>query len=147
MSSSSTPLATPGDRTSFMHRWPRGLHRLALLLLCAAYLQGGLVKMFDFSGAVAEMQHFGLAPAVPLAAATIALELVAPAMIVLGMFRWLGALALAAFTLGAMFLANRFWDAPPEAQFMMANAFFEHLGLVGGFLLVAWHDLYQRRSA
>jgi hypothetical protein len=21
------------------------------------------------------------------------------------------------------------------------NAFFEHLGLVGGFLLVAWHDL------
>jgi len=28
---------------------------------------------------------------------------------------------------------------------MAANAFFEHLGLVGGFLLVAWHDL--KRSA
>jgi hypothetical protein len=24
---------------------------------------------------------------------------------------------------------------------MAANAFFEHLGLVGGFLLVAWLDL------
>jgi hypothetical protein len=24
---------------------------------------------------------------------------------------------------------------------MATNAFFEHLGLVGGFLLVAWHDL------
>ena len=50
----------------------------------------------------------------------------------------------AAFTLGATFLANRFWSAPPEAQFMLMNAFFEHLGLVGGFLLVAWHDLRVR---
>lgn len=29
---------------------------------------------------------------------------------------------------------------------MMANAFFEHLGLVGGFLLVAWDDLRTRRQ-
>jgi uncharacterized membrane protein YphA (DoxX/SURF4 family) len=113
-------------------------------LLCAAYLQGGLVKLFGFSGAVAEMQHFGLSPAVPLAAATIALELGAAVMILTGFWRWLGALALAAFTLAATFLANRFWSAPPEAQFMMANAFFEHLGLVGGFLLVAWDDLRAR---
>nr|WP_238263102.1 DoxX family protein [Cupriavidus pauculus] len=126
------------------HRLPRWLHWIALLLLCAAYLQGGLVKLFDFSGAVAEMQHFGLAPAVPLAAATIALELAAPAMILLGVFRWLGALALAVFTLAATFMANRFWSAPPEAQFMLMNAFFEHLGLVGGFVLVAWHDLRSR---
>lgn len=28
-------------------------------------------------------------------------------------------------------------------RFMAANAFFEHIGLVGGFLLVAWHDLKQ----
>jgi uncharacterized membrane protein YphA (DoxX/SURF4 family) len=41
----------------------------------------------------------------------------------------------------ATFLANRFWDAPPEARFTQANAFFEHLGLVGGFLLAAWQDL------
>jgi len=24
---------------------------------------------------------------------------------------------------------------------MVENGFFEHLGLIGGFLLVAWHDL------
>jgi uncharacterized membrane protein YphA (DoxX/SURF4 family) len=110
-------------------------------LLCAAYLQGGLVKLFDFPGAMAEIQHFGLSPVGPLAAATIALELGASAMILSCIGRWLGALALAAFTLGATFLANSFWNAPPEAQFMMANAFFEHLGLVGGFVLVAWDDL------
>ncbi|ARP81023.1 DoxX family protein [Bordetella genomosp. 8] len=123
---------------------PRSLQWVALLLLCSAYLQGGLVKLFDFAGAVAEMQHFGMAPAAPLAAAVIALELGASAMILSGWRRWLGALALAAFTLAATFLALRFWSAPPDARFMMANAFFEHLGLVGAFLLVAWHDLNRR---
>jgi len=120
---------------------PTWLHWLALLLLCAAYLQGGLVKLTDFGGAVQEMQHFGLTPAAPLAATVIALELGASLLILIGRWRWLGALALAAFTLMATFLANRFWDAPPEARFTQANAFFEHLGLVGGFLLAAWQDL------
>jgi hypothetical protein len=27
---------------------------------------------------------------------------------------------------------------------MVENAFFEHLGLIGGFLLVAWYDLRER---
>ncbi|MDH6170826.1 hypothetical protein M2282_006006 [Variovorax boronicumulans] len=31
-----------------------------------------------------------------------------------------------------------------QERFMAANSFFEHLGLVGGFLLVAWHDLKER---
>ena len=135
----STPsLATVGDAPRHLPGW---LRWIALLLLCAAYLQGGLVKLFDFPGAVAEMQHFGLAPAAPLAAATIVLELGASVMILLGRWRWLGALALAAFTLAATFMANRFWSAPPEARFMLANAFFEHLGLVGAFVLVACEDL------
>ncbi|AOY91001.1 DoxX family protein [Cupriavidus sp. USMAA2-4] len=123
---------------------PRWLRWLALLLLCAAYLQGGLVKLSDFGGAVQEMQHFGLAPAAPLAAAVIALELGASLLILSGRWRWLGALGLAAFTLLATFLANRFWAAPPAERFGLANAFFEHLGLVGGFLLVAWEDWRHR---
>lgn len=114
---------------------------VALLLLCGAYIQGGLVKLFDFPGAVAEMEHFGLTPAVPMAVATIVLELGAAALILLGRWRWLGALALAVFTIAATFMANRFWSAPPEARFMLANAFFEHLGLAGAFVLVAWEDL------
>ncbi len=117
---------------------------VAMLGLCAAYLQGGLNKTLDFAAAIAEMQHFGLAPAGPLAAATIALELGASVMILTGFYRWLGALGLAGFTLMATFLANRFWEVSGDARFMMANSFFEHLGLVGGFLLVAWHDLRDR---
>jgi uncharacterized membrane protein YphA (DoxX/SURF4 family) len=120
---------------------------IALLGLCAAYLQGGIDKAIDFGGAIGEMQHFGLAPAVPLAIAVIALELGASVMILAGFYRWLAALALGGFTLMATLIALRFWELPPgQERFMAANAFFEHLGLVGGFVLVAWHDLKRRES-
>lgn len=118
-----------------------GVRWLALLLLCAAYLQGGINKASDFAGAVAEMNHFGLTPAAPLAGATIVFELGASLMILTGFYRWLGALGLAGFTLMATFVANRFWEMAMPERFMAANGFFEHWGLVGGFLLVAWHDL------
>ena len=117
---------------------------IALLLLCAAYLQGGLTKAVDFNAAIAEMNHFGLSPAGPLAAAVILLELGASALILTGLWRWLGALALAGFTLIATFVALRFWEIPQPERFMAANSFFEHLGLAGGFLLVAWLDLKER---
>src|SRR5262249_23927518 len=88
-------------------------HWIALRGLCAAYLQGGIVKATDFSGAIAEMNHFGLAPAAPLAIAVIAVELGAPAMILTGVYRWLAALALGGFTLMATLIALRFWELPP----------------------------------
>ena len=114
---------------------------LALLALCAAYLQGGLVKAIDFAGAIAEMHHFGLAPAAPLAVLTIIVEIGASLLILSGIYRWAGALALAGFTLFATFVANRFWEMAPPERFMAANSFFEHIGLIGAFILVAWHDL------
>ncbi len=90
-----------------------GVGWIALLGLCAAYIQGGLNKLHDFPGAMAEAAHFGL-PLPPLTAAlTIMLELVASVLILTGRWRWAAALALAAFTLAATFIANRFWDLPP----------------------------------
>lgn len=118
---------------------------LALLGLCAAYLQGGFNKAADFSVAIAEMEHFGIAPAAPAAVAVILLELGASVLILTGIWRWLGALALAGFTLMATGLALRFWEMAPPDRFGAANTFFEHLGLAGGFLLVAWHDLRDRK--
>jgi uncharacterized membrane protein YphA (DoxX/SURF4 family) len=125
----------------------RPVHFIALLGLCAAYIQGGLTKLFDLNAAVAETQGFGIPLAATATAATIVTELVASALILTGIYRWLGALWLAAFTLFATFLANRFWEIQPPQRFMVENSFFEHLGLVGGFLLVAWLDLRKRQSA
>jgi uncharacterized membrane protein YphA (DoxX/SURF4 family) len=119
---------------------------LALLALCSAYLQGGFDKATDFAGAIAEMQHFGLAPAAPLVALTIVVEVGASLLILAGIQRWAGALVLAGFTLMATLVANRFWEMVPPARFMAENGFFEHIGLVGGFVLVAWHDLAQRQK-
>ena len=127
----------------FTPRWARWI---ALLLLCSAYLQGAIDKLLDVAGASAEMQHFGLAPAGAFVGVTIVFELVASAMVLSGVLRWLGALALAGFTIVAAFVANRFWDAVPPDRLMLANAFFEHWGLAGAFLLVAWHDLKARHD-
>ena len=124
----------------------RAVHWLALLFLCAAYLQGGFNKATDFPSAIAEMNHFGIAPAGPMAVAVLVFEFGAALMILTGFYRWLGALGLAGFTLMATFVALRFWEMAPPARFMAANSFFEHLGLVGGFLLVAWHDLRERAA-
>jgi len=118
---------------------------VALLGLCAAYLQGGIVKLANINGAVAEMSHFGLSPALPLAAAVIALEFVASVAILTGYGRWLGALALGSFTVAASLMANRYWELGSVERFAAENAFYEHLGLAGGFLLVAWHDLRDRK--
>ena len=114
---------------------------LALLCLCAAYLQGGWYKALNFRGAVAEVKALGLTPAAPIAAAVLVLQLAASALILTGWYRWLGALALAGFTVLAALLADRFWAVPQAERQRTANAFFEHWGLVGGMLLVAWHDL------
>jgi uncharacterized membrane protein YphA (DoxX/SURF4 family) len=120
---------------------------LALLALCAAYLQGPLTKLFDFQGAIAEMEHFGLHPAAFFGGAVIVFELAASAMILSGFLRWLGALALAVFTLLATFIALRFWEMPAGMEQMMAtNAFFEHLGLVGAFVIVAITDLTKGKT-
>jgi uncharacterized membrane protein YphA (DoxX/SURF4 family) len=63
-------------------------------------------------------------------------------MVVCGFIRWLGALALAGFTLLATLVALRFWElAPGMERSMAANAFFEHIGLAGAFVIVAISDM------
>ena len=126
----------------------RMMYTVALLALCAPYLQGGLVKLFDFQSAIGEMTHFGLAPPALFAILVILLELGASAMILTGLFRWAGALGLAGFTLLATFIALRFWELPAgQDRFMAANSFFEHIGLVGGLVLVAWLDINSQENA
>lgn len=124
----------------------RAVEFLGLSGLCSAYIQGPLVKIFDFNSAMAEMDHFGLHPTFPFAVVVIIFELAMSAAILSGVFRWAAALALAGFTLFATSLALRFWELPSGMERTMAmNGFFEHLGLTGAFLLVAWHDFRSKR--
>jgi XapX domain-containing protein len=124
----------------------RAVHFIGLLGLCSPYIQGGLAKLFDFGAAIDEVQHFGLPAASGIAAATVITELAASAAILTGFYRWVGALLLAAFTLVATFVANRYWEIPLANRVFAENSFFEHIGLVGAFLLVACYDLRNRTS-
>lgn len=116
--------------------WP--LFKLtARLALTSAYWVGGFTKLLDFQGAMSEQRHFGLEPAGLLAVLTIAVELLGSACVVSGRWVWLGAGALGIFTLLANMVANAFWNMQGAVRFAAMNGFFEHLGLVGGFMLVA----------
>jgi uncharacterized membrane protein YphA (DoxX/SURF4 family) len=122
------------------------LRWVALFALCAAYLQGGFDKALDFAGAEAEVTRFGMTPAGPFAALTIIVELGGSFLILSGRYRWFGASALGGFTLFASTLANQFWVASGPERLALENAFFEHISLAGGFLLVAWHDWSAERA-
>jgi len=116
----------------------RGTWFLARLALVSAYLLGGAVKALDFSGAVAEQAHFGLHPPAVWAAVTIVVETLGAVLVMTRRWVWLGAGMLSVFTGLAALTANAFWAMPDgHERFMATNAFFEHLGLIGGFVLVA----------
>ncbi|WP_375194373.1 DoxX family protein [Sphingobium sp.] len=118
---------------------------LARLALTSAYLLGGIVKLTDWQGAVAEQAHFGMTPPAFWAALTILVELIGPLLILTGRLVWLGAGMLGVFTLFAAFTANAFWTMAGQERFMATNAFFEHIGLIGGFIALAM--LAQRQQA
>ena len=112
--------------------WP-----LARLALVSAYLVGGFNKLFDFAGAIAEQEHFGLHPGWLWASVVIAVELVGSALVLTGRWVWLGAGGLGVLTAVAMLTANNFWGMAGHDRFMALNSFFEHLGLIAGLVVVA----------
>jgi uncharacterized membrane protein YphA (DoxX/SURF4 family) len=124
-------------------RWTWLLARIALT---SAYILGGLTKLLDFPAAVAEQEHFGFHPGWIWACLAIAVELIGPLLIITGRWVWLGAGALGVLTAIASVAANNFWDLQGQARFEATNTFFEHIGLIAGFVLaalIAEHD--QRR--
>jgi uncharacterized membrane protein YphA (DoxX/SURF4 family) len=125
-------------------RWTWPVARIALT---SAYVLGGLTKLFDFPAAIAEQQHFGLHPGAVWAAVTIVVELVGAGLVISGRWVWLGAGALGVMTGVASLVANDFWTMTGHDRFAATNGFFEHIGLIGGFVLAAClAQTPQRRS-
>ncbi len=111
--------------------------RLARLALVSAYLVGGVAKLADFGGAIAEQEHFGLHPGWLWASIAVVVELGGSLLIVSGFLVWFGAGALGVLTAVAMLVANDFWTMTGHDRFTALNAFFEHLGLIAGLVLVS----------
>jgi uncharacterized membrane protein YphA (DoxX/SURF4 family) len=115
--------------------WPR-LWPLSKAALVSSFLIGGIQKLVDFPGAIAEQAHFGLEPALAWAAAAVIVELGGSVLVILGRWVWLGAGGLGVLTAIAMLAANNFWALTGHDRFMAVNGFFEHLGLISGLILV-----------
>ncbi|RZN33753.1 DoxX family protein [Bradyrhizobium sp. Leo121] len=124
-------------------RWLLPLSRVALV---SAFLIGGIQKLIDFPAAVAEQAHFGLQPDWLWAATAIVVEIFGSALVISGRWVWLGAGGLGVLTAVAMLTANDFWAKIGHDRFMAVNAFFEHLGLIAGLVLVSILSL-RKQSA
>jgi len=105
--------------------------------LTGAYILGGLVKLSDFPAAMAEQEHFGLHPGWLWAALAMVVEIAGPLLIISGRLVWLGAGALGVLTAIATLTANDFWTMTGHDRFAAMNAFFEHIGLIAGFVMAA----------
>jgi uncharacterized membrane protein YphA (DoxX/SURF4 family) len=116
--------------------WPWTWHA-ARVALVSAFVIGGLTKLSDFTAAMAEQEHFGLHPGWLWAALALSVELGGSLLVISGRFVWLGAGGLGVLTAVAMATANSFWTMAGHQRFMELNAFFEHLGLIAGLVLVS----------
>jgi len=130
----------PGWVNEILHwQWVLFAARLALT---SSYLLGSMTKLLNFSAAIAEQEKFGLRPGWLFAALTILVEFGSSALVLSGTAVWLGAGALGCLTAVAMLAADNFWTKSGAERVAQANTFFEHLGLIGGFVLIAF--IYAR---
>ncbi|WP_029083091.1 DoxX family protein [Bradyrhizobium sp. th.b2] len=140
------------SRAAETPRWVRAILGVPLIwaaarmALVSAFLIGGLTKLSDFSAAISEQEHFGLHPGWLWAALAIIIELGGSALVMLGWQVWLGAGGLGVLTAVAMLTANDFWHLTGHDRFMALNAFFEHLGLIAGLVIVSIHAAGSERK-
>jgi uncharacterized membrane protein YphA (DoxX/SURF4 family) len=125
--------------------WP-WLLPISRIALVSSFLIGGMQKLTDFPAAVAEQAHFGLQPAWLWATAAIMVELGGSALVIVGRWVWLGAGGLGVLTAVAMLTANDFWAKTDHDRFMAVNAFFEHLGLIAGLVLISLLSLREQSA-
>ena len=112
--------------------WP-----IARLLLTILFLVDAAIEVTNFPAAAAAQEQVGLHPRWVWAIVTITVQVLGSILIISGRHVWLGAGMLGVFTGATEVVAHRFWQLSGAAEFQERNEFFEHLGLVAGFIMVA----------
>ena len=110
---------------------------VARLGLTSPFWLGGLNKLADWPGAIAEAGHVGLHPAWLVAAMTVATEFGASALVVANRHLWLGAGSLGVFTGLATLVAHRYWAETGLLRSADFNSFWEHVALIAAFVIAA----------
>lgn len=111
---------------------------IARTLLTSPFWLSGLGKLFAFDAGVAEMALAGLQPAFAFNIATITVQLIASALIIVNHRTCLAAGALGVFTTLTILLVHRFWAIAEEPFRTIAlHVAAEHIGIIGGLMAVA----------
>lgn len=110
---------------------------LARLLMAALFLPAGISKIGGFAGTAGYIGSVGLPLPEVGAALAIAIEVIAPILLIIGLYTRQAALVLAVFTLLASVFFHNYWAMPAEQQFMQSLMFFKNVGVVGGLLAIA----------
>jgi len=110
---------------------------LARIVLTFAFWGSGLSKLINFQEGVAEMAMFNLPNPVLMNILTIITQLGGSLLIILNRWTWLGAGALAVFTVLTIPLVHRFWALQPPASIHAFHTATEHLSVIGGLMLAA----------
>lgn len=119
-----------------MTAFDQALIAVAAILVTAPYWISAGLKIRWFRATLAEVQALGLRPARAVARATIAIQALGSASLVLGVLPFVGLLMLASFTIAATCLGHAFWRLPAGERLSGANGFLANLGLLGGLVCV-----------
>lgn len=109
----------------------------ARICLAAVFVYSGFDKARNWTGVVAECEAFKLPAPKLVAAGTIALHIIGGLCVMLGIYTAPFAVALAIFTVIATCLAHNFWAHKGERFGKELTTALEHLGIVGGLVLIA----------
>lgn len=107
------------------------------VILTSFFWMAGVFGVFNFNVIVQEMAHVKLpAPAV-FAVATIATQLIGSALVISNFngLGWLGAGALAVFTLLTIPLGHAFWTFEEPKRTAEFHIALEHITVIGGLLI------------
>jgi uncharacterized membrane protein YphA (DoxX/SURF4 family) len=81
--------------------------------------------------------RFHLSPPAPYAVATILVQLLGSAMLIVGPYKWLGAIALSSFTALTIPVAHDFWNQVSSDRETSLDFAIEHMAVIGGLLVAA----------
>jgi transmembrane protein len=116
---------------------------LARVILTFAFWGSGLAKLIDFKGGVAEMAMFNLPYPELINILTIIVQLGGSLLIIINRWTWLGAGALAVFTLLTIPLVHHFWSLPEPKATAAFHTATEHITVIGALMLVSILSRYS----
>jgi len=108
----------------------------ARVMIALLYIPAGWGKIAGFSGTTGYIASKGLPMPQVLAAGTIAVELGAGLLLLIGLFTRWSALALAIFTLLAALFFHNYWAMPADQQIMQSINFWKNIAISGGLLAI-----------